>query len=143
MIQIKLKKIHPQAQIPKKANPTDAGWDIFAPERIRIPPRLTTLVNTGFAVEIPEGYELQIRSKSGLAYKTHTIVAQGIGTIDSGYRGEVGVLLWNRNTIPVEIYEGQKIAQFVVGKVHDAEFMEVDELSDTSRGEGGFGSTGK
>ena len=135
--------IHPEAIIPKKANQTDAGFDVFVPVRTMVPPKRTTLVKTGFAVAVPEGYELQVRSKSGLALNLHTVVAQGIGTIDSDYRGEVGILLWNRNSIGVEFGAGEKIAQLVLCKLPDAEFEEVEELNDTSRGEGGFGSTGK
>jgi dUTP pyrophosphatase len=78
-----------------------------------------------------------------MAYKLQTVVANGVGTIDADYRGEIGVLLWNRNTTPVEIIKGSKIAQFVIGKVFDADFIEVEEISNTIRGQGGFGSTGR
>jgi len=99
-------------------------------------------VATGLSAEIPKGFELQVRPKSGLALKSGLTVLNTPGTIDFGYRGEIKVILINLSSEPYQIEKGQKIAQLVVAPVANAEFQEVDELSDTARGEGGFGSTG-
>ncbi len=99
-------------------------------------------VSTSLSAEIPKGFELQVRPKSGLALKSGLTVLNTPGTIDFGYRGEIKVILINLSSEPYQIEKGQKIAQLVVAPVANAEFKQVIELSDTARGEGGFGSTG-
>jgi dUTP pyrophosphatase len=99
------------------------------------------VIKTGLAVEIPDGYELQIRARSGLATKG-LIVTNGVGTIDSDYRGEVGVILSNVSSDVIKIEDHQRVAQCCLQKVITIDFNEVEELSDTERGEGGYGNTG-
>lgn len=103
----------------------------------------STLIPTGLYVEIEKGYELQIRSKSGMALKSSVVVNNSPGTIDSDYRGEIGIILINHGHKPYIISHGDRIAQAVLAKYEQAEWEEVKELSTTKRGEGGFGSTGK
>jgi len=110
---------------------------------VYINPGQSLIIPTGISVEIPEGYEIQIRSKSGLAAKHSVAVLNSPGTIDSDYRGEIGVILVNHNTVTFKIETGMKIAQMVLKEVEQIEWEEVDELSETDRGEGGYGSTGK
>ena len=121
-----------------------AGADLHAllPRPWRIDPGDTVLVPTGLFVEIPPGYEGQVRPRSGLAFKHHVTVLNSPGTIDCDYRGEVGVLLQNTSGAPFIVQNGDRIAQLVVKPVPVVEFVEVDELSVTVRGEGGLGSTG-
>lgn len=106
-------------------------------------PGAVALVPTGFAYEIPPGFEMQVRPRSGLAFKHGVTVLNAPGTIDADYRGELKVLLINHGPEPFEIKPGERIAQIVVAPVSAAVFTEVRELSDTQRGAGGFGSTGK
>ncbi len=129
--------------LPKYARHGDAGMDICAAEDDMISPFNWTAVSTGLYVEIPEGYEIQIRSRSGLAFKYGVSVLNSPGTIDSGYRGEIKVILKNNDYRRYNIKKGERIAQMVVAPVITATFIEVAELSDTERGEGGLGSTGK
>ena len=155
-IKLGFKKLDPRAQLPKYAHEGDAGMDVFAMEDASIPNGIPTLIKTGLAAEIPDGYELQVRSRSGLACKGVS-VENAPGTIDSKYRGEIGVILAFRNdrchptqdgTPPEKqmwysIKAGDKIAQLVLAPVTFADPVEVKELSETERGDGGFGSTGK
>ncbi len=129
--------------LPKYARHGDAGMDICAAEDDMISPFNWTAVSTGLYVEIPEGYEIQIRSRSGLAFKYGVSVLNSPGTIDSGYRGEIKVILKNNDYRRYNIKKGERIAQMVVAPVINATLTEVAELSDTERGEGGLGSTGK
>jgi len=129
--------------LPKYARHGDAGMDICAAEDDMISPFNWTAVSTGLYVEIPEGYEIQIRSRSGLAFKHGVAVLNSPGTIDSGYRGEIKVILKNNDHRRYNIKKGERIAQMVVAPVINATLTEVAELSDTERGEGGLGSTGK
>ena len=105
-----------------------------------IPPMDKYLFKTGLAAEIPEGYELQVRPRSGLQCKSGVVA--GWGTVDSGYRGDIGVVLYNFNDDYFKIEKGARIAQLVLAPVTIAEISETDELSETARGDGGFGSTG-
>jgi dUTP pyrophosphatase len=143
MIKIKFKKIHPDAKIPNYARHGDAAMDISSLEDYEIPPNESILVKTGFAMEIPLGYEAQIRPRSGLALKNKITVLNTPGTIDSGYRNEVGVILINHSKDFFKINKGDRIAQIVISKHETPEIEEVQELSDSQRGLGGFGSTGK
>ena len=137
-----MKKLKPNAIIPSYAYPGDAGMDLFSTDNYLIKPSKRLLISTGIAVEIPEGYELQIRPRSGLALKKGISIVNTPGTLDSGYRGEIGVILINHGEEDFGINEGDKIAQAVLNKIEIAEVEEVEELSETRRGSGGFGSTG-
>lgn len=137
--------------IPSYATIGSAGMDIRAAGDYVVAPGQTMMIPTGFAVAIPEGYELQCRPRSGLAAKNNIIVANTPGTIDSDYRGEIMVLLHNLTTPdifgntghPFEVRRGDRIAQLVFAPVTQANVIEVDELDETERGAGGFGSTGR
>ena len=129
--------------LPKYARDGDAGMDICASEDVQIKAFSWTTIPTGIYLEIPEGYECQIRSRSGLAAKFGIFVLNSPGTIDSGYRGEVKIILKNEDHRPYEVKKGDRIAQMVFAPVTNAILTEVAELSDTDRGEGGLGSTGK
>lgn len=138
-MEVKIERIHEQAEIPTYATTGSAGADVYAPEEIRLLPNHTQLVPLGFKVEIPVGYELQVRPRSGLALKHGVQVVNSPGTIDSDYRGEVGVIL--KAPYGMDIAQGTRIAQLVLKPVEKAVFNEVFSLSDTDRGEGGYGST--
>ena len=112
-------------------------------EPMKLEPLERKLIRTGLFMELPEGYEAQVRPRSGLAYKHGITVLNSPGTIDADYRGEIKVLLVNLSNEAFEIVPGERIAQMVVAKYTKVEFIEVENLSDTKRGEGGFGSTGK
>ena len=122
-----------------------AGLDIraFIEESITLNPFERKLIKTGLFLEIPVGYEAQVRPRSGFALKNGVTVLNTPGTIDADYRGEVGVILINLSQEKVEIHSGDRIAQLVFAKVEQAQWTEVETLSETERGEGGFGSTGK
>ncbi len=139
---VRIKKLHPDAHTPKYAHLGDSGADLFATEAITLEPLSRAAVGTGLAAEVPVGYELQVRPKSGLALKSGLTVLNTPGTIDFGYRGEIKVILVNLSNETYQVEKDQKIAQLVVAPVAYAKFEEVDELSDTTRGAGGFGSTG-
>lgn len=121
-----------------------AGMDIraFVPSDIKIKPGEVKLVPTGLYLEIPKGYEIQVRARSGLALKNSIGVANGIGTIDSDYRGELCVILVNFGQDEFVVNNGDRIAQMVLNKYEPIEFVVDEELSSTERGEGGFGSSG-
>jgi dUTP pyrophosphatase len=118
-----------------------AGWDIKASECCVLQPNKVMIIDTGIRLEIPGGYEVQVRSRSGIALDG-VMIANGIGTIDSDYRGFIKVLMTSLNRF-YTINRGDRIAQLVIQKVENANFLTVDTLSDTQRGAGGFGSTGK
>ncbi|MEB3416628.1 dUTP diphosphatase [Alteriqipengyuania sp. WL0013] len=119
-----------------------AGMDVVSAETVTIAPGSRHAVATGFAMAIPAGYEIQVRPRSGLALKHGISVPNTPGTIDSDYRGEVKVLLINHGDAPFAIERGDRVAQLVIAPVTRASFVEVEELGDTARGTGGFGSTG-
>jgi dUTP pyrophosphatase len=166
-VHVKVKKLREDAVIPEYATPGAAGFDLVAAEDVIIEPGETKLVPTGLAFEIPQGYELQVRMRSGIAKRTKLRLPNAVGTIDSDYRGEVFMMFENTgkpfytittNTVktlkgpdvideefPMGTYlirKGDRVAQGVIVPVMRAQFIEVDELSDTERGAGGFGSTG-
>lgn len=130
--------------MPAYATKGAAGMDILAAVQapVTIEPGKRTLIPTGFCIALPDGYELQVRPRSGLALKNGITVPNAPGTIDEDYRGEVGVILLNTGDAPFEITRGMRIAQAVLAPVVRAAWEEVDDLSETSRGAGGFGSTG-
>lgn len=142
MIQVAVQKLRPHAVIPAYAHPGDAGMDLFCAEDLLLRPGERALAPTGIAMAIPEGYEGQVRPKSGLALKQGLTVLNTPGTVDAGYRGEVGVILINLGQEPAEIRRGQKIAQIVFTKVESAGLEITEHLDSTRRGAGGFGSTG-
>ena len=140
-MKLKIKKVHSDAKVPKYAHHDDAGFDLYVPENIIVKKGERFAVPTGIAMEIPEGYVGLIWDKSGLAMK-HGIKIM-CGVIDSTYRGEVLVGLINLSEHDYVFEKGHKIAQMVIQKKETVDFEEVKELSDTVRGKGGFGSTGK
>jgi dUTP pyrophosphatase len=145
MIEIELQRL-PHGQglpLPARATEHAAGLDVVAAEDVTLTPGARHAVATGFAIAIPEGYEVQVRPRSGLALKHGITCLNTPGTIDSDYRGEVKVILANLGSEPFEVRRGERIAQLVPGPVLSANFREVDRLSESSRGAGGFGSTGR
>jgi dUTP pyrophosphatase len=140
-MKINIKLLSDHAKIPHYAHIGDAGADVFASEYTEIPANGVAAVPTGVAMEIPEDYVGYINPRSGLALKGLTVM-NSPGTIDSGYRGEIKVIMANHTGDLISIPVGTKIAQMVFHKFHTAWFEPVDELTETSRGHGGFGSTG-
>jgi dUTP pyrophosphatase len=145
MIEIKLTRLpHGEGMpLPKYASEHAAGLDVCAAEELVLAPGQRHAVATGFAIEIPHGYEVQIRPRSGLALKHGITCLNTPGTIDSDYRGEVKVILANLGQEPFEIRRSERIAQLVPAPVLHADFVEVEALAETARGTGGFGSTGR
>lgn len=139
-----VKKLSPKAFLPLYNKPGDAGCDVCAclEEDLSIGPGGTGLVPTGLAFAIQDGFECQVRSRSGLALKNGIVVLNSPGTIDAGYRGEVGVILHNISNTTYTVKHGARIAQLVFAPVTQASFQLTEELSDSSRGTGGFGSSG-
>lgn len=141
---IKIKAVE-GGKIPNYESAGASGADCYAriDEKIVLEPGKRVTIPLGFQVEIPEGYEMQIRARSGNARKHGIAVVNGIGTIDSDYRGEVGTILLNTDDEPFEINPGDRVSQAVIAPVIRANWVKVENLSDTERGTGGFGSTGK
>jgi len=139
---LKVRKLDRTAILPQYAHEGDAGLDVFSNEDISIVPGESRLVHTGIAIELPPNTEAQVRPRSGLASKHQVTVLNAPGTIDAGYRGEVCVLMINHGKLAFRVEKGMRIAQVVVQPVLRVQIAEVDELSDTKRGTGGFGSTG-
>jgi len=143
-MKVKIKKLRPEAVIPNYAHPGDAGMDVCncGPE-VSIAPQGRALIPTGLSVEIPPGYEIQVRPRSGLAIKKGLTVLNTPGTIDCGYRGEIGVILFNSDPCAAAaVKNGERVAQLVLNKVEIVEWEEGGELETSSRAAGGFGSTG-
>ena len=142
-MKVRIKKLINEAKLPERAHPGDAGLDIFAAEPSGIAPGDACLVRTGIAIQLPPDTEAQIRPRSGLALKHRVTVLNTPGTIDEGYRGEIGVILMNHGKELFLVEKGMKIAQMVIKPVlSHITVEEAEELSNTSRGSGGFGSTG-
>ena len=141
---VKIKKIEENAKIPKKANPTDAGFDLYAchDDEIIIKPHQTVMIHTGLVMEIPEGYYGGIYARSGLASKKNLRPANCVGVVDAHYRGEVMIALHNDSDDVQTINGYERIAQMIIAPVPGIDIVEVSELSNTDRGTGGFGSTG-
>jgi len=131
-------------QLPAYATPQSAGVDLRAniESPIYLPPLGRALVPTGLFIALPDGYEAQVRPRSGLALKQGITVLNSPGTIDADYRGEIGVIIANISDVEVKINDGDRIAQMVIAKYEKAEFVEVETLDETERGAGGFGHTG-
>lgn len=140
---IKITKTDANAVLPKFATAGSAGADVYAVENVALASGERRLVDVGFKMEIPPGYEVQVRPRSGLAVTKGVTVINAPGTIDSDYRGQVKVGLVNLSDATHWIAIGDRIAQMVVARVEQMQFVEAETLSETVRGEGGFGSTGK
>ena len=139
---LKVKLIHKDAHLPMYANPGDAGCDLYSVEEKVIKPGETALISTGLVLELPEGTEAQVRPRSGLALKHSVTVLNSPGTIDEGYRGELKVILINHGQEVFKIEKHMRIAQMVIAPVTRAKIEQVEEVTDTIRGEDGFGSSG-
>ncbi|MBA5851044.1 dUTP diphosphatase [Clostridium sp. cel8] len=137
-----VEKIKENAVIPFYAHEGDAGLDLFSVDRVLIKPMERKLIHTGIKIQLPKGTEAQIRPRSGLALKNGITLLNSPGTIDEGYRGEIKVLIINLGEKPFLVEENMKIAQMVVKPVERVEVEETSNLSNTERGEDGFGSTG-
>ncbi|RJR38418.1 MAG: dUTP diphosphatase [Desulfobacteraceae bacterium] len=145
-VTVRIKRLEGQEDIPLPAYETggSAGMDLRAAvkEKILLRPGEIRLVPTGLAVSIPPGFEAQIRPRSGLALRHGIGLVNSPGTIDSDYRGEIGLIMINWGTDPVEIRRGDRIAQMIITKAYRAEVVQVEDLDSTARGEGGFGHSG-
>jgi dUTP pyrophosphatase len=142
-MQLRIKRLNPVATLPSYAHPGDAGLDLHAAEDAVIAPGEWRSVPTGIAIELPEGTEGQVRPRSGLARSCGITVLNAPGTIDEGYRGEVSVLLVNHGSSPFHVTIGARIAQLVIQRRLTVTVIETADLSETARGSGGFGSTGR
>lgn len=139
---LKVKLLNEKAQIPQYAHEGDIGLDLFSTSETIIQPDETALIPTGISIQLPSATEAQIRPRSGLALKHQVTVLNTPGTIDQGYRGEIGVILINHGKLPFKVELGMKIAQMVIKPILSVKVKKVAELDDTDRGVGGFGSTG-
>lgn len=127
---------------PAKAHPDDAAYDLKARTDVELAVGKSTLVPTGLFLELPVGFEAQVRPRSGLALKHNLSLTNSPGTIDAGYRGEVGVIMFNPGPAVFQVRRGDRIAQMVIAELAAVELVPAEELSETQRGAGGFGSTG-
>jgi dUTP pyrophosphatase len=143
-MKIRLKRLTPEARLPEYAHGPgeDAGMDLCAVAAVLLEPGIPALVPTGLSIEVPPGYEAQIRPRSGLALKHALTLPNAPATIDPGYRGEIRVIMLNLGREPYQVHPGDRIAQMVIAKYESIEWVEA-ELSGTSRGDGGFGSSGR
>ncbi len=143
-VTVKIKMLEGTADLkPAKAHHDDAAFDLRSRVEMELSPGEPHLVPTGIFMEIPPGYEAQVRPRSGLALKHALTVLNSPGTIDAGYRGEVSVIMLNAGKIAYSVKRGDRIAQMVINRLPEIEIEYTDTLSESSRGEGGFGSTGK
>jgi len=128
---------------PAKAHHDDAAFDLRSRVEMELPVGRSVLVPTGLFLELPVGYEAQVRPRSGLALKHDLMLTNSPGTVDAGYRGEVGIIMYNAGKQPFPVRRGDRIAQMVIAKLPEVELELADDLTETGRGAGGFGSTGK
>lgn len=144
-MKISIKQLNDKAEYPRYQTKHAAGMDVAAciNEPVTIAPHERAIIPTGFAIALPPGYEAQIRARSGMAAKFGIMPANGVGTIDADYRGEVGVILLNSSNEAFTVDPGMRIAQMVITKYETIEWDTVDELDETARGKGGYGSTGR
>jgi dUTP pyrophosphatase len=144
-LNIKIKKIRPSAILPDYQTEQAAAMDLCAclDAPLQLQPMERAVVPTGLAMEIPQGYEAQIRARSGLSIKNGICLINGVGTIDADYRGEIGILMVNFGSEAFSIEPGMRVAQMVVARHEVVQWQESTELDDTTRGEGKFGSTGQ
>ena len=145
MVKVLVKKLHPKVQLPSYKTQGSSGMDLmaFIESSINISPNSSAIVPTGISIAIPNDVEIQIRPRSGLAAKSNISVLNTPGTIDSDYRGEIKIILFNHGNNEFIINNKDRIAQMILMPVHKMELEEVESLPDTLRGKGGFGSTGK
>lgn len=129
--------------VPRRAHHDDAAFDLRSRVETELPPGRSHLVPTGLFIELPIGFEAQVRPRSGLALKHDLMLTNSPGTIDAGYRGEVGIIMYNAGKESFHIKRGERIAQMVIAELPDVTFEQVGSLAESKRGEGGFGSTGK
>ena len=141
-MELRVRRLNPSSVLPRYAHRGDAGLDLFSSEDVAIEPSTAGLVRTGIAVELPPGTEGQVRPLSGLALERSVTVLNSPGTIDEGYRGELGVVLINHGSKSFRVKRGTRIAQLVIQRRLEVEVIEIEALGDTPRGHGGFGSTG-
>lgn len=152
-MKLKVKKIHPDAIIPTRAHATDSGMDLYSLEKVILAPGETMIIKTGIAMDIPPGYEIQVRPRSGLSARTKLRVANSPATVDSGYQSDISVIMFHSGVrdiglqysdANITINKGDRIAQAVLCPVVLAELEEVTDFNnETERGTNGFGSTGK
>ena len=140
---LRFKRLNPDAVLPAYAHPSDAGMDLRSVADLEIPRGGRALVPTGLVILLPANYEAQVRPRSGLALKHGITVLNTPGTIDSGYRGEIGVILFNSSDVDFQVKKGDRVAQVVIAPVTQPVIEEAQEIDETDRGAGGFGSTGK
>jgi dUTP pyrophosphatase len=140
---VKVKILNPDAIIPKYQTEEAAGFDLHSVEEKTVKAGEREVIKTGLAVALPKGYELQVRPRSGLALKNGITVLNTPGTVDSDYRGELMVILFNTSKEDFAVKKGERIAQAIIKEILQADFAVVEELDSTERGVGGFGSTGK
>ena len=145
MVKVLVKKLDPKVEIPTYKMPGSSGLDLmaFLNEPIKLLPKSSCLVPTGLSVAFPDNYEVQIRPRSGLAAKNNISVLNTPGTIDSDYRGEIKIILFNHGTKEFVIRNKDRVAQMILAPINKMDLEEVQNLPDTLRGKGGFGSTGK
>ena len=145
MVKVLIKKLDPDVQLPEYKTSGASGVDLvaFIKEPINLEPKTSVLIPTGLSVAFPEDYEIQIRPRSGLAAKNNISVLNTPGTIDSDYRGEIKVIIYNHGNENFSINDGDRIAQMILAPVVKMELEEINDLPKSIRGEGGFGSTGK
>ena len=145
MVKVLIKKLDPAVKLPEYKTIGSSGMDLvaFVKKPIKVKPKTSSLVPTGLAVAFIEDYEIQIRPRSGLAVKNNISVLNTPGTIDSDYRGEIKIIIYNHGSTDFTINNGDRIAQMVLSPVIKMELEEIKDLPETIRGEGGFGSTGK
>ena len=145
MVKVLIKKLNPKVQLPNYKTEGSSGMDLmaFTDKTIKIPPKSSALISTGISIGIPNDVEIQIRPRSGLAVKSNIGILNSPGTIDSDYRGELKIILFNHGNDEFIVNNNDRIAQIVLMPVLKMDFEEVDELPKTIRGSGGFGSTGK
>ena len=145
MVKVLIKKLDPSVELPKYKTTGASGMDLmaFVRQPIKLAPNSSCLVPTGVSIAFSEDYEVQIRPRSGLAAKNNITVLNTPGTIDSDYRGEIKIILFNHGANDFIISNGDRIAQMILAPVYKMELEEVENLPETSRGKGGFGSTGK
>ena len=141
-LELRVMRLDADGILPTRAHPNDAGFDLYASESLEIAPGLSVTVGTGIALELPSGTEGQIRPRSGLARNHCVTVLNSPGTIDEDYRGEIKIVLINHGATPFRVEPGTRIAQLVVQRRLPVEVTEVKTVTGTSRGAGGFGSTG-
>ena len=142
-VPVLLRRLDPDVPVPRAAHPGDAGVDLVTTSDVTLGPGDRTVVGTGIAIALPNGYAAFVHPRSGLAARHGVTVVNAPGTVDAGYRGEIKIVLINHDTAhPVRLQRGERVAQLVVQRVERVAFVEVDQLPGSARGDGGYGSTG-